>query len=141
MPNVRPYQESDYEDVITLYKRGELFGGQFDLARDSKEKLREVTTRDPESILVCEVGGNITGSISLIEDGRVAWLFRFTVTESEQMDDVAQALYTEACRILKSRGHEQVLVYSDPNNDNLNQRYAKLGMTEGSVFRCFWEEM
>lgn len=38
-------------------------------------------------------------------------------------------------------GHEQILVYSDPVNDNLNQRYTKLGMTEGGLYRCFWEEV
>lgn len=141
MSSVRNYQESDYENVVSLYKLGRVFGGQFDLARDSKEKLDEVTRRDPESVLVFEEEGKILGTISLIENGRVAWLFRFAVAESDKTDEVAQALYRKARHILKDRGHEQVLVYSDPNNESLNQRYSKLGMTAGNLFRCFWEEV
>ena len=141
MPHVRNYKPDDYEAVIALYKMGELFGGQFDEARDSREKLSDVTKRDPESVLVYEESGHIIGTISLIENGRVAWLFRFAVQESDKAAEVAQALYKKARDVLKSRGHSQILVYSDPNNENLNQRYAALGMTEGYLFRCFWEEV
>ena len=141
MQQIRNYQTTDYDSVTALYKIGDLFGGQFDEARDSEEKLTEVTNRDPESILVCEEGGSIIGTISLIENGRVAWLFRFAVKEPKDNHDVAKALYDRAREILKSRGHSQILVYSDPENENLNERYAALGMTEGGLYRCFWEEV
>ena len=83
MGYVRNYKTEDYNSVIDLYKAGNIYGGQFDPARDSLKKLSEVTKRDPESILV----------------------------------------------------------YSDPSNENLNERYSKLGMFEGGVYRCFWEEI
>jgi predicted N-acetyltransferase YhbS len=141
MPHVRNYKPEDYEALIALYKMGELFGGQFDEARDSREKLSDVTKRDPESILVYEESDNIIGTISLIENGRVAWLFRFAVQENDKTSEVAKALYKKAREILKSRGHSQILVYTDPDNQNLNQRYTELGMTAGNLFRCFWEEV
>ena len=103
MPHVRNYKPDDYEAVIALYKMGELFGGQFDEARDSREKLSDVTKRDPESVLVYEESGHIIGTISLIENGRVAWLFRFAVQESDKAAEVAQALYKKARDVLKSR--------------------------------------
>lgn len=133
--NIRCYKPSDYDAVIALYQQSEIFGGQFDEARDSSEKLNTVTKKDPQSILVYEEDGNILGTVSLIEDGRVAWLFRFAA----QDDAVAQDLYQKG--ILSGRGHAQILVYSDPNNQTLNQRYTGLGMNEGDVYRCFWQEV
>lgn len=142
MNHVRNYKADDYDSVIALYKDGKTFGGQYDEARDSREKLAEVTKRDPQSILVYEKGSDILGTISLIEDGRVAWLFRFAVQDIEQKDEVAESLYKNATKILIERGHSQVLVYSDPQNEILNRRYREiLGMTEGGLFRCFWQEI
>lgn len=142
MNHVRNYNSTDYDHVIALYKDGKTFGGQFDEARDSKEKLDEVTNKDPQSILVYEKDSEIQGTVSLIENGRVAWLFRFAVQDIAQKETIAQSLYQAATEILHGRGHTQVLVYSDPDNEDLNQRYSHtLGMTKGGVFRCFWQEI
>ena len=141
MGYVRPYTANDYDAVIALYQNGSSFGGQFDEARDSREKIAEVTTRDPESLLVYEENGEILGTVSLIENGRVAWLFRFAVTNIEQKDAIADALYKRATAILADRGHSQVLVYSDPTNDLLNERYRQLGMSQGGIYSCFWSQI
>ncbi len=141
MHTIRPYRENDYEAVKSLYLQGELYGGQFDEARDGKEKLAEITRRDPQSLLVCETNGEITGTISLIENGRVAWLFRFAVVEGPQAQEIARALHAEARKILAQRGHTQMLVYTAAGDAMLETRYRELGMTGGNVFRCFWEEI
>lgn len=77
---VRPYQPADYDRVAGLYRTSKLFGGQFDDNRDSEERLQKRVEADPDAILVAEDGGNVVGTISLIEDGRVAWLFRFAIS-------------------------------------------------------------
>lgn len=142
MGQVRNYKMDDYEGVVALYKDGKTFGGEFDEARDSRERLEEVTRRDPQSILVYENDSKIQGTVSLIENGRVAWLFRFAVQEIEQKDEIAKNLYQKAIEILLARGHSQVLVYSDPQNEVLNSRYLQvLDMLEGGLFRCFWQEI
>ena len=139
MTRVRNYRPENYEAIIALYKIGGLFGGQFDEARDSREKLAEVTKRDPESILVYDEDGTIRGTVSLIENGRVAWLFRFAVQQGDEEHTVAKALYIKAKEILKARGHSEILVYSNPDNQKLNERYETLGMTSGDCYRCFWD--
>ena len=101
MSYVRSYQLSDYEAVTNLYKLGDLFGGQFDEARDAEDKLAAIVSEDSESILVYEIDGKILGTVSLIENSRVAWLFRFAVKPSAIMNDVAVSLYTHACDVLK----------------------------------------
>lgn len=137
---VRNYRSGDYEAVKSLYLQGDLYGGQFDEARDSEEKLALVTCNDPESILVCEGEDGLLGTISLIENGRVAWLFRFAVTRSVQEPHIVKALYERACSILKTRGHSQILVYSPEGDQNLNHRYTELGMNKGDAYTCFWVE-
>lgn len=141
MSQVRTYKDADYQALIALYKDSSTFGGQYDAARDGNEKIRAVTANDPEAILVYEEAGSILGTVSLIEDGRVAWLFRFCVRKTPQENVVARSLYHEAVSILRARGHTQVLVYSDPNNESLNQRYQKLAMIEGSIYKCFWQDI
>lgn len=136
---VRGYRDEDYEQLKELYSHTEWYGGQFDEARDSKERIPAKISADPESILVYENNGQLGGTVSLIEDGRVAILFRFVVRENNS--DVAKALYDKAVEVIKSRGHNQVLVYSPLENQQLNTRYKDLGMTNGSDYTCFWQNL
>jgi predicted N-acetyltransferase YhbS len=139
MSSIRNYKDEDYEQIKKLYSHSEWFGGQFDEARDSQEKLAKITSLDPESVLVFENAGRIVGTISLIENGRVAWLFRFAVKDNDS--DIARKLYKKATFILKGRGHSQVLVYSPSGNTNLDERYSQLGMNKGNDFTAFWKDI
>jgi hypothetical protein len=136
---IRSYRDSDYEQLMELARHGEWYGGVFDEARDGRAKLKKKVTQDPESILVFEQGRELLGTISLIDDGRVAMLFRFIVRDHDQQ--VAEALYRRAVEILKTRGHGQVLVYSSPDNKQLDKRYEHLGMRAGGIYRCYWSEL
>lgn len=62
---IHSYSSEDYDQLISLYKQPELYGGIFDEARDVKEKLQKRIENDPEAILVAEKAGKIVGSISL----------------------------------------------------------------------------
>ena len=141
MFTIRNYRHEDYEAIKALYLQSGLYGGQFDLARDSEEKLDAVTKADPQSILICEQGGKTLGTVSLIENGRVAWLFRFAVEKTNAEKEVLKTLYEAACDILRSRGHDEVLVYSPLDNENLDRRYLDLGMNKGGAYSCFWQSL
>ena len=141
MLNIRNYQLSDYSSVIGLYKQGDLFGGQFDENRDSEEKLNQVIIKDPQSILVCESQGKIFGTVSLIDDGRVAWLFRFAVLKNENEQEVIKSLSDKALEILHSRGHNQALVYAPGDNKGFEDRYINLGFTKGDYYTCYWKNI
>src|SRR5580704_11146317 len=114
---IRSYRDSDYEQLRALTEHGEWYGGVFDEARDGRSRLKQKVEQDPESILVYGKNGELVGTISVVEDGRVAMLFRFIVRAHDQQ--VADALYKRATAILKARGHEQALVYSSPDNVEL----------------------
>lgn len=136
---IRNYQDSDYQELKELYEHSEWYGGQFDEARDSREKLASKISKDPEAILVYEQDGRLLGTVSLIEDGRVAWLFRFAVKDNKQK--IAKELYDKASKIFKERGHTQILVYTPLGNSQLDNRYKGLGMTKGNNFTAFWKNI
>ena len=56
---VRTYKNEDYPAIETLYKEGTTFGGQFDEALDSREKLDNLSSKKPEAILVAELEGEV----------------------------------------------------------------------------------
>jgi hypothetical protein len=128
--------DSDYDQVKALYQHGEWYGGKFDEHRDSREVLLRKVTADPQSIIVDDDNGTILGTISLIDDGRVAWFYRFVVKDNNP--EVGKALYQAAGGVLKSRGHPEVLIYSDPEREDLNERYQSLGMEKGGDYECFF---
>lgn len=134
---IRQYRTSDYEQLKALYLDSSTFGGQFDEARDAADRLRKKIEADPDAILVAEQDGKLIGSVSLIDDGRVAWLFRFTVRQGNP--DVAKVLCDKATEVLKERGHTEVLVYTPVSNQDLYDRYEQLGFTKGGDYTCYWK--
>lgn len=136
---IRPYEPADYEQLKALYLNSSTFGGQFDEARDASDRLQRKIEADPDAILVAEVDTTLVGTVSLIDDGRVAWLFRYAVQNDQT--DALKALHDRAVAILKSRGHTQVLVYTPVGNNELDSRYEQLGFTKGGDYTCFWKEL
>ena len=136
---IRSYYPSDYSALKALYLDGSTFGGQFDEARDGEARLRAKIEAEPDAILVAFAENTLLGSVSLIDDGRVAWLFRFAVRNDRS--DVAEALHERALDILRRRGHTQVVVYSPADDAALTARYEKLGFVRGNAFLAFWKAL
>ena len=136
---IRAYRPDDYEQLKALYLGSSTFGGQFDEARDGENRLQKKIDADPDAVLVAEENGKLVGTVSLIDDGRVAWLFRFAVPLAS--GDTAKALHDKALAILKERGHSQVLVYTSVGNADLDSRYKRLGFTKGGDYSCYWKEL
>ena len=134
---VRQYKTSDYERLKAIYLDSLTFGGQFDEARDAASRLQKKIESDPDAILVAEQDGELVGSVSIIDDGRVAWLFRFAVPQDKP--DVVQALHDKAIATLKERDHVEVLVYTPVGNQELDSRYERLGFTRGGDYTCYWK--
>ena len=139
---IRPYKPEDYADIINLYKDTEMSGSEFDVNRDGKEKLDRRIANDSASILLAEDNGRLVGSVSLVEDGRVAWLFRFRVREDiTNESEVATELYESAKKALIERGHHQVLVYTTVEEEKFKKRYKDLGFSQGHDYACFWKDI
>jgi hypothetical protein len=137
---VRNYNpESDYGQVSGLYKDSQTFGGQYDDARDSEERLKILAENKPDCLLVAEINDKIVGTVTLLEDGRTAWLFRFAV-QKENEGEITKELFSEAKRILKEKGHEQILVFA-PNDGNFDKRYEEIGFNKGNDYTAYWQDI
>lgn len=136
---IRTYKTEDHNSVVSLYKDPSTYGGQFDPDRDSKERLEKLINEKPEAILVAEDNGSIVGTVTLLEDSRSAWLFRFAVAGNSV--NVADKLYRKATEILKARGHNQVLVYAPARDKSFEERYKELGFNKGDDYTCYWRDL
>ena len=140
MINIRPYNPTtDYPAVKSLYLDSSTFGGQFDEARDSEDRLRKLIEQKPEAILVAEHGSDIVGTVTIFEDGRSVWLYRFAVKNQDM--EVNKLLWDHAKEICKRLGYTQVLVYAPEGNDAFEERYTKLGFTKGGNFTAYWQNL
>lgn len=138
---IRNYNpDRDYESVKNLYQDSSTFGGQFDEARDTEIKLRKLIEEKPESILVAEVNKKIIGTVTLFEDGRSAWLYRFAV-QSDFGKEASEKLWKQAKVILKKKGHNQILVYAPSDNSFLEERYIENGFNKGNNYTAYWQEI
>lgn len=137
---VRSYTPEDYPQIEKLYKDSSTFGGQFDEARDTKERLDTLVSKKPESILVVEEEGVIVGTVTLFEDGRSAWLYRCAIL-SDYEREASQLLVAKAKDILRSWGHEQVLVYAPAGDEHFEKRYIRTGFSKGNDFTAYWQDL
>jgi len=139
--NTRQYEPKDYTQVASLYKHSELYGGQFDENRDSEDRLRKRIEADSDAIFVAEQNDKIVGTVSLVEDGRVAWLFRFAAQQGEDEPAIIKTLCDKALEALKAKGHNQVLVYTPVGDERLHKRYSDLGFNRGGDYTCYWKDI
>lgn len=129
---IRYYQDQDYDQLVNLYKRSSQF--DFDEITDSKEGLMRKIRRDPESLLVAEEN-KIIGSVSIIEDGRIAWIFRLVGDNNV----VIKALVDKAEEILRKKGYKNVHSFAPSTNQEALEERKKLGFTQGKNYIWFWK--
>ena len=135
--NVRTYNpETDYPELEALLKNEQTYGGNFDPARDAADRLAQ----KPETIFVAELAGEIVGTVTIFENRRIAWLFRFGVLEEHETEAVP-LLFDTAVAELKKRGHSQVEVYAPTGVEKFIDRYKKIGFTKGNDYTAFWQDI
>jgi predicted N-acetyltransferase YhbS len=134
------YTPENYSQIEKLYKDSSTFGGQFDEARDTQERLDALVLSKPESILVAEDEGRIVGTVTLFEDGRSAWLYRCAVL-SDYEKEAIPLLVAKAKEVLKNWGHRQMLVYAPAGDAHFEERYENVGFKKGNNFTAFWQNL
>ena len=77
---IRPYLDADYEQVkINLVE-----GDSFDVAMDTRERLKNKIKQDPNSILVAEINNRVIGNIYIINDAWFAGVFRLAIRKESR---------------------------------------------------------
>lgn len=139
--HIRNYNpKTDYPNIELLLKDTNTYGGQWDEARDTKERIDDLERNKPGSVLVAEADNQIVGTVTLFEDGRSAWLYRFAV-QPEYETEATRSLNEQALATMKKRGHTQVLVYAPRGNRPFEDRYTSLGFNKGNDFTAYWQDV
>lgn len=134
--NIRNYKKEDYLQVEALYKDSSTFGGQYDDARDTATRLNSLVAEKANCILVAETKEQIVGTVTIFEDGRSCWLYRFAVKDND--NDVTKMLTQKAKEECKKLGHEQILVYAPAGNTAFESRYVDVGFNKGNNYTAYW---
>ncbi len=134
------YQPQDYEQLIDLYKQSDQF--KFDEVTDSRENITRKIERDSESILLARENEQLVGSVSIIEDGRIALLFRLVTKASEQKnDEILKVLLQEAESILKKRGYTEVHNTAPLNDMKALTERERIGFQKGDPYMWYWRRI
>ena len=137
---VRPYKDSDYEALVSVYKKSKEFA--FDPETDARERIAEKIRRDPESILVMMYGEELWGSVSIIEDGRIAILFRWVAATKEiNNEQVLEGLLSKAQNILRKKGYREVHCMAPSQNAESSILRTGMGFNAGDQYSWFWKKL
>lgn len=135
---VRRYTTKDYESVKEIYVQT----NWFDEVTDSELGLSEKIRRDKDSILVAVNENNeIIGTVSIIEDGRIAWFFRLLARKDIDNKIVRNKLIEEAEKLLKGKGYKNVHIFSLDSDSKLHEEYENQGFMKGRLFQWFWKKL
>jgi ribosomal protein S18 acetylase RimI-like enzyme len=134
---IRSYTPEDYQLLKRLYKSS----GWFDSETDAEERVNEKIRRDPQSLLVAIDKEEIVGTVSLIEDGRIAILFRLISKKGENTLSIRQRLLSEGENIFKQKGYKEAHIIAPEEDLNRQKEYEKYGFTKGNPYRWMWKKI
>ena len=132
---ITPYDSNDYPKVKAILEEGSLYYEPM----DSPERMEEKASRDPNSIFVATDSSGVIGTASLMEDGRMAFIFRLAVAESHRGRGIGLDLMQKAEEELKRRGYKEIHILVEEENP-LNDYYKKQGYVEGHNYRWMTKE-
>lgn len=137
--NIRNYDSSDYQEVVSTLKESDLF----DDVWDSEKNLNGITSKDSSNILVAEEDGTIIGNVFIVRYGNeVSYLFRLAVKKGFRQKGVASALIEKAEAVIKLGGSAEVGLYVDSGNINLQEFYKKRGFRiSPKTYHYMWKQL
>jgi ribosomal protein S18 acetylase RimI-like enzyme len=138
MVKIRFYKKEDYPDVSQILKEADLF----DSIWDSEENLSGMIAKDPETILVATEDDNVVGNVFLMYYGpKLQYLFRLAVKKEFRQKGIATRLIEEAMKMAVKRKANEVGMYVDASNLNLQSFYKKRGFKKSkSSYFYMWKE-
>ena len=136
--DIRRYTLIDYLRVKALYEEA----GVYDPETDAEERLLAKVEENPDSILVAtDEDGTVLGTISIIEDGRIAILFRLVVKPGTAEHVLRMRLLHDAERILIEYGYREIHIIAPEENHTIQEEYLHYGFTKGKPYRWFWKKV
>ncbi len=137
-PHIRSYApDSDYPAVRKILEAGDLYYEPM----DSAERLAEKIRRDPDSILVAVASNQVLGTVSLMEDGKMPFIFRLAVDPDQRRQGIGRKLMEAAEDILKSRGYKEINILVEEGDHELQEYYLRQSYDRGNPYRWMVKEL
>lgn len=126
---IRPYQASDQNSVLNLWKLCGLIVPHNDPTKDIKRKLHV----SPEWFLVLEVEGQIAGSCMVGYEGHRGWINYLAVDPAFQCRGFGRLLMHRAEEILRVAGCPKINLQVRRSNKGVIAFYKSIGFSEDPV--------
>ncbi len=122
----------DYAAVITLWQSAGpgIHVGRSDEVAEIEKKL----SRDPDLFLVCEINGDIVGTVLGGFDGRRGMMYHLAVVEEARNQGIGQLLVAELEERLRQKGCVKYYLLVTTDNIQAMNFYEKRGFQQMQLF-------
>jgi len=120
---IRPFQPTDTEDVVTLWQETGLTRPWNNPYQDISRKL----TVQPELFLVAVADDSLVGTVMAGYDGHRGWLYYLASDPARRGEGIARQLVATAEEKLVAMGCPKVQLMVRPDNDIAHGFYDALG--------------
>jgi ribosomal protein S18 acetylase RimI-like enzyme len=120
---LRPYQESDQEQVIRLWQRCGLVVAWNNPKRDIERKLKV----NPDLFLIAEQGGEVVATCMAGYEGHRGWINYLAVSPEYRRRGIAREIMAEAERRLKAAGCPKINLQIRGRNKEVIAFYRSIG--------------
>ncbi len=139
MITIRPYQSTDYSQVIALLQEADLYADTW----ETEENLASMVKANPESVIVAADENKIIGNIFLIPYGaKISFLFRLAVKKEYRHQGIATQILSYVENLAHKKGIIELCLFADETNKDLQSFYQKRGWTSSKhPYYCLWKEV
>lgn len=129
MMKVRPYMETDQEDVIFLWDECGLVTPQNNPIKDIERKLKV----DPDLFLVGIVDNKIVATVMGGYEGHRGWINYLAVKPSEQRKGYGQSIMQSVEQLIKEKGCAKINLQVRTSNEQVTAFYSAIGYGNDNV--------
>jgi len=120
--NIRPYRESDYSEVVELWRKAGITVGQ----SDKEDEVKKILRVNPETFLVGVICEKVVGSVIGGYDGRRGLIHHLAVLPKEQGKGLGKKLMIEVEKRFAEMGVVKSHLLIDSDNKKVIEFYLKL---------------
>ncbi|MFA7244245.1 MAG: GNAT family N-acetyltransferase [Patescibacteria group bacterium] len=133
----RFYKNEDYESVKSILSEADMF----DEVWDSKQHLAKKIQLEAKGILLAVENKEIIGCIYVNRNPWACFLYRLAVRKQYRKKGAGTLLIETATNMLQEEGVEEVAIYVDSSNEDLQNFYEKRGFIKGGLYRCMYKKL
>ncbi|OMH27109.1 GNAT family acetyltransferase [Motiliproteus sp. MSK22-1] len=126
---IRPYEEKDKNEVISLWRECGLVMPQNDPAKDIERKLLV----NPELLLVGVCKNKVIATVMGGYEGHRGWVNYLAVSPSEQRKGYGQTMMKRVEALIKEKGCPKINLQVRSGNESIIEFYTAIGYGNDNV--------